>query len=139
MTFKLSKSAVINFNILFLLFLLLPIDAYSKGISDEYKVLLFKYADAALSEFSYSEKDPSIASSVDSKKGTYLLIKDRIGRSFYVALFPYQDRSTFVSMEINKDGFIEIHGKGILAITPDEFARNPKNNIERVISYPKSY
>ncbi len=114
---------------------ILPQISNAEDIDKKYQQILFNYANAALMEFYYvnSWKSPREFNIKDAHfiKGT-----DKINRTFYVVLFPEDDHSIYVSLELTKDGLLGVHGRGGVNVSPEELRLDFKNQIRKMVHYP---
>ena len=109
--------------------------SWAEEIDSKYREILFSYAEAALNEFYYlssSQKVPEFS----FQEAHFIKGTDRIGRTFFVVMFSEDDGSIFVSLELNKDGLLEVHGRGGTHVTPKELESDFKNQIAHMIHYP---
>ncbi len=104
-------------------------------ISSEYRSVLLKYAEVSLKEFDLVAGQ-LLSKSVSIANATITTGKDKIGRTFYVVLYPNENGSVYVALELSKDGFLEIHARGGSMVSPKEFEDNFSKYISTVVHYP---
>ncbi len=107
----------------------------AEEIDAKYKSILFQYAKVALLEFDYLNSFNTATDAIEAK-ATYIKATDAINRTFYIVLFPNKKGSTYASFLLNKDGILELYGRGGIPPTPHDFKNNIKENLWLVVSYP---
>jgi hypothetical protein len=117
--------------------LIIFISSHAKAVelSDDYRTVLLKYAEAALIEFDIIAKQ-SLSINVSSAKATIASGTDKVGRKFYVVLYPSKHGSVYVALEVSKDGYLEIHSRGGSLVSPKDFSSNFNKHISKVVHYP---
>jgi hypothetical protein len=121
--------------ILFTLLVIFSMFSNATEISIEYRGVLLKYAEVSLKEFDLVAGQ-SLSKSVSIANATITTGKDEIGRTFYVVLYPNENGSVYVALELTKDGFLEIHARGGSMVSPKDFANNFNKYIATVVHYP---
>ena len=121
--------------ILLIISIMLASYSTSEVIDEKYQSILVQYANTALQEFDYVVSQ-SLSESISARNVIIARGKDEIGRMFYVVLYPSGSDSVYVAMELTKDGFLEIHGRGGLLVSPKEFRGNFNLHINKVVHYP---
>ena len=107
----------------------------AEEMNEKYQSILVQYANTALQEFDFVMSQ-SLAESISARNVIITSGKDKIGRMFYVVLYPSGSGSIYVAMELTKDGFLEIQGRGGLLVSPKEFRENLNLHINKVVHYP---
>mgnify|MGYP006978414148 CR=1 FL=1 len=107
----------------------------AEEMNEKYQSILVQYANTALQEFDFVMSQ-SLSESISARNVIITSGKDKIGRMFYVVLYPSGSDSVYVAMELTKDGFLEIHGRGGLLVSPKEFRGNFHLHINKVVHYP---
>ncbi|WP_372743018.1 hypothetical protein [Neptunomonas sp.] len=109
--------------------------ACANEINADYQNVLNKYAEAALAEFDLVESQ-SLSKGISGSSSTISTGKDKVGRTFFVVLYPSGKGCVYVALELSKDGYLEIHSRGGLSVTPKDFAGNFDAHISKIVHYP---
>ena len=128
-------------NLAFIIFFGLSTASLADDIDSKYKNIILKFAEAAFTEYMHLEPDSykngeKFLAAIKENKVTVVSGRDRIGRTVFVVLYPNGQGSLYVSMIKDKDGILEIYGRGGIPAAPNDFVNDFAGSLYQVISYP---